>query len=216
MRYSYVLQTRAVHNEIVEDLTTEAFLACLKRFVSRRGKPSDIVSDNATNFSGAKRELDSLYKILNTNKDKIQNTLVNDNINWHFIPPRSPHFGGLWEAAVKSLKRHLLRVVGETILSYEVLHTLITEIEAILNSRPLCYLSSDPNDLQALTPGHLLIGDSLVHIPQNDFREVPTGRLSSWQHAQQIKQHFWTRWRKEYLHQQSDLNGIQPQSRIFN
>ena len=121
-------------------------------------------------------------------------------IEWHFIPPRSPQFGGLWEAAVKSFKFHLNRVIGKIILSYEALHTLTVEIEMILNSRPLTPLSSHLNDLQFLSPGNFLIGDSMTNLPEFDYSKIPVGRLSSWQHAQQIKQHFWKRWQKEYLH----------------
>ena len=127
--------------------------------------------------------------------------LANHHINWHFIPPRSPHFGGLWEAAVKSFKYHLVRVIGNQLLTYEQFITLATEIEAILNSRPLTPLPSDPNDLSALSPGHFLIGDSLKGVPEQHLIGLPTGRLSSWQHVQQMKQHFWTRWSKEYLNE---------------
>ena len=109
--------------------------------------------------------------------------------------------GGLWEASVKSFKHHLLRTVGKTLLTHEQLETYVIEIEAILNSRPLTPLSSDPNDLIPLTPGHFLIGSPLTSFPQRDLRDIPVGRLSSWEHAQQLRQHFWSRWQKEYLHQ---------------
>ncbi|XP_076660655.1 uncharacterized protein LOC143364140 [Halictus rubicundus] len=129
------------------------------------------------------------------------NILANESIKWHVIPPRSPHFGGLWEAAVKSLKFHLTRVIGDTLLSYETLLTYINQIEAILNSRPLTPLSSDPNDLSVLTPAHFLIGDTLNGIPDYEISNIPSGRLSSWQHVQKMRHHFWQRWRKEYLHE---------------
>ena len=115
--------------------------------------------------------------------------------------PRSPHFGGLWEASVKSFKHHLLRTVGDALLTFEQLETYIIEIEAILNSRPLSPMSSDPNDIQPLTPGHFLIGGPLTSFPQLDLTEIPKNRLSDWQHAQQMHQHFWNRWEKEYLNQ---------------
>ncbi|XP_033214033.1 uncharacterized protein LOC117171090 [Belonocnema kinseyi] len=119
----------------------------------------------------------------------------------HFIPPRSPHFGGLWEAAVKSFKHHWVHVIGDRLLTYEEFTTLATEIEGILNSRPLTPVPSDPNDLAALTPGHFLTGDSLTAVPEHYLKDLPSGRLSSWQQVQQMKQHFWTRWSKEYLHE---------------
>ena len=134
------------------------------------------------------------------NNDKISRALVDENINWHFILPRSPHFGGLWEATVKALKHHIVRVIGERILTYEEFTTVAIEIEGILNSRPLTPISSDPNDLTALTPGHFLIGNSITNVPEHNLLNMPSGQLSSWQQVQQIKQHFWNRWYKESLH----------------
>ncbi|XP_076660487.1 uncharacterized protein LOC143363840 [Halictus rubicundus] len=176
-------------------------LPALRRFFSRRGRASDIYSDNATNFVGANKEIRELYSFLSdkTNNQAIVESLANQSITWHFIPPRSPHFGGIWEAAVKSLKHHLVRVMGEALLSFEGLLTLTAQIEAVLNSRPLTPISSDPNDLTAITPGHFLIGESLINMPDHDYAQVPDGRLSSWQHIQKIKAHFWKRWKTEYL-----------------
>lgn len=193
--------TRAIHIEIVGDLTTDSCLAALRRFFARRGKCSDIYSDNATNFVGAKRELKELFALVQSGEYNrtMSEQLANENVNWHMIPPRSPHFGGIWEAAVKAAKHHITRTIGETLLSYEGFLTYVNEIEAILNSRPLCPLSTDPNDLTALTPGHFLIGDRLTGIPDHDFLKLPSGRLSSWQHIQQLRQHFWKRWSNEYL-----------------
>lgn len=122
-------------------------------------------------------------------------------INWNFNPPRTPHFGGIWEAAVKALKHHLRRVIGETLLSYEELSTLICEIEALLNSRPVTPTSSDPKDLNVFTPGHFLIGESLLSIPTYDLSMVPVNRLSVWQHIQKLKGDLWKRWTREYLNE---------------
>ncbi|XP_057339521.1 uncharacterized protein LOC130677020 [Microplitis mediator] len=197
------MSTKAVHLELVTDLTTEAFIASLKRFFARRGKSTDIYSDNGTNFVGNSRELNELYTLLHSTEHKttMQHYMLQQKINWHFIPPRAPHFGGLWEAAVKSFKKHFVRTVGDTPLTYDQLETYIVEIEAILNSRPISPLSSDPNDILPLTPGHFLIGGPLTTFPQVDFTDTKSNRLSAWQHAQQMKQHFWQRWYKEYLHQ---------------
>lgn len=109
--------------------------------------------------------------------------------------------GGLWEAAVKSAKYHLRRSIGNNSLTYEEMHTLLTRIEACLNSRPSTPLSHDPNDLLPLTPSHFLIGDSLVAPPQEDVREVISNRLSRYHLVQQMMQHFWERWSREYLTQ---------------
>ncbi|XP_044583019.1 uncharacterized protein LOC123264040 [Cotesia glomerata] len=123
------------------------------------------------------------------------------------IPPRAPHFGGIWEVAVKSFKHHLIRTVGDTLLTFEQLETYIIEIEAILNLRPISPMSSDPNDLLPLTPSHFLIGSPLTAFSQVDFTDTPINCLSAWQHTQQLKQHFWIRWHKEYLHQLIKFSG---------
>ncbi|XP_043496394.1 uncharacterized protein LOC122520365 [Polistes fuscatus] len=172
--------TKAVHLELVSDLTTETFLAALRRFMARRGKCLDIYSDNATNFVGTANEL----------KDRFSRKLSDEFIRWHFIPLRSHNFRGIMEAVMKSFKHHLIREVRETLLTYEAMLTYVLEIEAIINSRPLTPVSYDPNNLRALTPGHFLIGDPLTSLPDHDHRDVPCGRLSHWQQVQQMRQHF--------------------------
>ena len=193
--------TKAVHIELVSDLSTESFLNCLKRFISRRGKCNTIFSDNGKNFVGANNALKDLNQLLQNKhfQNSITNFLSNENIQWSFIPPHAPHFGGLWESTVKSAKNHLKRVIGETRLTFEELYTVLSQVEACMNSRPLSPLSNDPNDLTPLTPGHFLIGDSLKAIPQTDIRELNTQRLNRYEHLQQMLQHFWQRWYQEYL-----------------
>lgn len=202
------LAIKAVHIELVDDLTSEAFIAALRRFIARRGYCSTIHSDNGSNFIGANNELRELHDLLQSDdhKEKVTAFLADKQIEWRFIPPHSPHFGGLWEAAVKSFKRHLRRVVGNELLTSAQLNTLIIEIEAVLNSRPLTPISTDPNDLLVLTPGHFLIGESLMCLRDRDFRNIPSNRLSRWQHIQQLKQHFWNRWHKEYLNELTNRN----------
>lgn len=195
------MTTKAIHIELVSNLSTEAFVACLKRFIARRGNPSIIYSDNATNFQGAKNQLYELYQFFQTpsNSDSIKDFLAHNQTEWKFIPPKSPHWGGIWESAIKSAKFHMLRLVGNAHLTYEELNTVLTQIEAILNSRPLCALSNDPTDLQSLTPGHFLIGTSLTAFPEKDICEIPENRLSFWNKCSQIQQLFWKRWLVEYL-----------------
>lgn len=94
----------------------------------------------------------------------------------------------LWESAVRLLKLHLKRTVGEACLSVAEMITVLVQIEAMLNSRPLTPLSHDPNDLNILIPGHFLIGENLQSYPEADLSEVPENRLSRWQHVQQLKQ----------------------------
>ncbi|XP_017875370.2 uncharacterized protein LOC108622175 [Ceratina calcarata] len=197
------LAIKAVHLELVSDLTSESFIAALRRFIARRGFCKSIHSDNGTNFVGANNNLKELRELIRSDDHnlKVKTFLAEHSIDWNFIPPRTPHFGGLWEAAVKAFKHHLIRVAGTDIFTFEEFNTLIIQIESILNSRPLTPLSSDPNDLLALTPGHFLIGDSLTNLRERDFLHTPSNRLSTWQHIQKIKQHFWNRWHREYLNE---------------
>lgn len=192
------LSTKAIHLEFVSDLSTVSFIAAFRRFVARRGKCSELLSDNATNFIGARRELGDIIKS-RAHNEEVSRILSNDNITWRTIPPRSPHFGGIWEAGVKSVKHHLRRIVGNQLMTFEEFSTMLAEIEAVLNSRPLCSLSDDPNDLNALTPGHFLIGSAPVVVPERDFTSTPINRLTRWQLVNQMTQHFWRRWHKEYL-----------------
>ncbi|XP_043604779.1 uncharacterized protein LOC122577510 [Bombus pyrosoma] len=200
------LAVKAVHIELVGDLMSEAFIAALRRFIARRGFCSTIHSDNGTNFTGANNELRELQELLKSDdyNEKVTTFLANKQIEWRFIPLHSPHFGGLWEAAVKSFKHHFRRVVGNELLTFEQFNTLIIEIEAVLNSRPLTPISTDPNDLLVLTPGHFLIGESLMSLRERDFRDTQSNRLSRWQHIQKIKQHFWKRWHQEYLNEMNN------------
>ncbi|XP_043287485.1 uncharacterized protein [Venturia canescens] len=115
--------------------------------------------------------------------------------------PASPHFGGIWEAAVKSFKHHLRRVVGNELLCLEDLNTLVIEIESILNSRPISPLSSDPNDPITLTPGHFLIGESVTSVPELDFTDTPANQLSTWGYIKKLKQHYWIQWHKDYINE---------------
>jgi len=200
------LETRAVHLELVSDLTTVSFLAALNRFTARRGICTQMLSDNGTNFVEAARELKEVYESLEKKKKEIQTALAQRRITWTFIPPRAQHFGGAWEAVVKITKRHLYAVTRGRILTYEEYVTLLTEIEAILNSRPLTPLSSDPTDLSVLTPSHFLIGDSLILPAQKDCLGVSENRLTRWQLVQKLSQQFWERWQAEYLQELQQRN----------
>ena len=165
------LSTKAVHIEAVSDLTSEAFLACLRRFISRRGKPTLLWSDHGTNFVGAKRILQELYQFL---KESQTNQAVSDfcssqGIQWDFIPEHAPHSGGLWESTVRSLKTHLHRIVGNSRLTFEELTTVLSQIEGCLNSRPLGVIPHcNDKGLEVLTPGHFLIGHPIEAMPDHE------------------------------------------------
>ena len=137
------LAIRAVHLEIISNLSTEALIATSKRFIASCGKRSTIFSDNASNFSGARTELKKLFKLALIPERELINYLLLEEIEWHFIPPRAQHFGGLWETGVKFFKTHLKETIGNSKLMIEEFLILTTGIEAVLNSRPITPLSSD-------------------------------------------------------------------------
>lgn len=184
--------TRAIHLELVNDASTTEFIAAFRSFISTRGAVASICSDNGTNFVGANNWLQNIYKGGQVEKEF--------NLKWSFITPNAPHHGGLHEAAVKSTKKHLRRVIGQQNLTFREYHTLLKQVEASVNSRPICPISDDPNDLVALTPGHFLIGEPLVMLTEeNDLTNVKVGRLTRWQMVQQMNQNFWARWHDEYI-----------------
>ena len=119
---------------------------------------------------------------------------------WHFIPAGAPHFGGLWEAGVKSLKFHLKRTMGSHTLCRAEFSTLLCKVEAILNSRLLVALSDDPSDLNALTPGHFLIERPLVSVPEPSLLNTPENLLSRWQLVRRMQERIWSSWSHDYLH----------------
>ncbi|XP_072386148.1 uncharacterized protein [Diabrotica undecimpunctata] len=164
------LSTKAVHLEVTSDLTTACFLAAFRRFVSRRGKPSKVYSDNRKTYVGAKKELQSLNNFFKNQaiSEEFNSYFTEQGIDWHFIPSRAPNFGGIWEAGVKSFNFHFKRVVGEAHLNLEEFHTVLVQVESMLNSRPLCPITSSPDQLNPLTPAHLLLGRSLVSLPDRD------------------------------------------------
>lgn len=188
--------TKAIHLELVGDLTSKTYLLALSRFMSRRGQPDNIYSDNGTAFVGAYNEI---TKFLKENCNSLAETLASEKTKFHFLPAYAPHFGGLWEAGVKSVKFHLQRVLGNCNLTYEQLNSTLISIEALLNSRPLTPLSSHPDDLSALTPGHFLVGRSLTSLLVQDLRDHTYQHLSRFHRIEQLRQHFWARWTKEYV-----------------
>ncbi|KAF2902728.1 hypothetical protein ILUMI_03458 [Ignelater luminosus] len=141
------------------------------------------------------------YEFLNQNTTKtdVLNYTAQEGIEWHFSPPYSPHFGGLWESNIKSLKIHLYKIIGNANLNYEGLYTVLTQIEMILNSRPLSPLSDDPRDYRALTPMHFILGRSATCIPETELINEPFNKLTQHQRRQQLIQHFWVRCSKEVI-----------------
>ncbi|XP_036322049.1 uncharacterized protein LOC118736048 [Rhagoletis pomonella] len=180
-------------------MSTEAFLAALRRFFWKRGYISDINSDCATTFVGANAVLKADVDAYNKQMKAPGEFCARQGVTWHFIPPGSPNFGGLCEAGIKQMNNHLKRTIGDAALTFVEFYTVLKQVKAVLNSRPISALSDDPTDLTALTPGHFLIGKALIASPEPNLLETNINRLSRWKQLQQMQQDFWARWRAEYL-----------------
>ena len=191
------LTIRCVHLEVVDSSETDAFINALRRFVNRRGCPSDMYSDNGTNFKGATSELREFVRKID--QKAVTNFATTLKIAWHFNPPKAPHMGGTWERLVRSVKEVMTGLVKDHVLKDPQLHTLLTEAEYIVNSRPLTHISDDVNDMEALTPNHILLGlhRSWASIDGTDANDITSRRM--WKQVQALRAKFWTRWTKEYL-----------------
>ena len=202
-RKSYIaifvcMATRAIHLEVVDGYSTPAFLGAFSRFCARRGLPESVYSDNGTTFVGADRELTAAFRA-SVKDPHFLNNAATKNISWHFIPPSAPHFGGLWETGVRSVKHHLRRVVGAHTMTFEEFTTLLCNIEACLNSRPLTALTDSIDDYEPLTPGHFLINTPLTAIPEPSLLNLNENRLSRWQVVRQLTERFWKLWQSDYV-----------------
>ena len=132
-------------------------------------------------------------------QDDLEDYCANKGISWVTIPTRAPHFVGLWEAGVKSMKRLLRKQMGRIVLNFEKLTTILAQIEQILNSRPLTPLSTDPNDVQVLTLGHFLQGSPLIAFSSSNEDDAEVPGLQRWRLMQLLLQRLWKRWTGKYL-----------------
>ena len=192
------LATRAVHLEMAYSLDTDSFINAFVRMTSRRGTPTYVLSDNGTNFVGAEKEI--CQKIRELDQEKIvKTTTQHQQIEWKFNPPSAPHFGGVFESMVKSAKKAIRAILGEAEITDEELHTAICGAEGLLNSRPITYVSSSPDDLVPLTPSHFLVGHLGEQFAPETSPEEVFNPKKRWRRIQQLITQFWKRWRKEFL-----------------
>ncbi|XP_054711436.1 uncharacterized protein LOC129221026 [Uloborus diversus] len=129
----------------------------------------------------------------------LSNYFLTEGIQWNFIPPRSPNFGGIWKAGVKSFKFHLKRVTGSQHLTLEEFITILSEIEGVLNSRPLIPMSTEMDNFEILTPGHFLIGRPITNLSEPQLIDVKENTLSKWQRITKFSQRIWKLWKRDYL-----------------
>ncbi|XP_053403036.1 uncharacterized protein LOC123546131 [Mercenaria mercenaria] len=185
--------TRAIHLEIVPNMTVDSFILALRRFFSRRPIPKIIMSDNALTYI-------STAKLLKTE------ILGTYGITWKFIPQHAPWYGGWWERLIGVTKTSIKKVLGKSLVSLEVLQTIVTEVECIVNDRTLTHISTDPTDEEPLTPSHLLYGRRITSpvLPRrsrsHSRRHFPTILQTNFTGLSlQTIEHFWSRWKHEYL-----------------
>ncbi len=166
----------------------------LRRFVSRRGKPFELLADQGTNFKGGERELKESFSALHP---ELQAQLASQQIRFIFNPPSAPHFGGCWEREMRSLKAALQVTIGAQTVTEEVLRTVFIEIEGILNSKPIGYTSTDIAD--PVTPNILLMGRRDASLPQVLYQDSELLSRRRWRHSQVLAEHFWKHFVRHYL-----------------
>ena len=191
------LKVRAIHMEVVDSLTTDSCINALRRFIARRGQVKEIRSDNGTNFVGAEREL---REALNQwNQSAIHNAMLQKNVDWIFNPPAGSHHGGVWERQIRTVRSIARNLLKEQSLNEDCLQTFLCEIEAIVNNRPITKSSDDANDLEALTPNHLLRLKTKPNLPPGVFRKEDAYARRRWRQVQYMTDLFWKRWLREYV-----------------
>ncbi|XP_068211786.1 uncharacterized protein [Palaemon carinicauda] len=184
--------TRGIHIELVKDLSCDSFLMVFRKFCSRRGFPSLMLSDNATTFVST-----SVYL-----KNMAKSSIVQEHLNAiecksKFIPARAPWFGAIWERLIGLLKTCLKKEIGQAFLSFSELSCVVTELEVIINDRPLIYTSGDLDQLDILTPNHLILGRRLRSFPREvrNWKDVGKRFLYITKKCDDL----WKRWEREYL-----------------
>lgn len=205
--------TRAVHLDLVPDLSAVTFIRSFKRFTARRGIPNLMVSDNAKTFKAASRFIRKIFE----DPDVIQ-SFVRLQVEWKFNLEKAPWQGGMFERMVKSAKRCIKKTVGRSSLNYDELLTVVTEVEAVLNSRPISYVSMDDLE-EPLTPSHLLTGFRVLSLPDPtisedpEYNESPNELTRRMRHFLKTLEKFWRRWKTEYLQELREFHRTQRTDR---
>lgn len=194
------MSTRAVHIELIEAMDTSSFINALRRFFALRGPVKQIRSDCGTNFTGACKELHMF--LTDPEEPNVRKYLGEEGCSWVFNPPHSSHMGGVWERMIGISRRILdsmLKQTSSSRLTHEVLSTLMAEVTAIINARPLAPIPSDPDSPFLLTPASLLTQKGCIHLPPPGIFDSKDLYRQQWRQVQHLANTFWNRWRREYL-----------------
>jgi hypothetical protein len=191
------LTIRAIHLEVIQDLSTSSCIMGIRRMLARRGEICDLYSDNWTNLRGADHEMTEAIQKLDN--DDLHHDLANRRMQWHFIPPPAPHMGGSWERMIGTVKRALISVITGRKINDETLLTVFAQAERIVNSRPLTHVSDDNHDPLSLTPNHFLIGVPEINVSPGVFGDDECNWRWRCRVVQILTDLFWKRWLKEYV-----------------
>uniref|UniRef100_A0A1I8BFS9 Integrase catalytic domain-containing protein n=1 Tax=Meloidogyne hapla TaxID=6305 RepID=A0A1I8BFS9_MELHA len=201
------LATRAVWLDSVLDLSAKTFLNALRRFMAKRGRPSYILSDNATNFHLTAKTLDEIWGKIIKSPETI-NFAAKEKITWKFIVPLSCWEGGAYERLCGLAKNAFKRAIGKRILPLDEMNTVISEVEGILNSRPLVSMDDNPDSVRTLRPFDFLLESGQPGLPPIEKNEddewknklnAPEKLLNIYQNSLRIQNKFWLTWQHEYL-----------------
>ena len=190
--------TRAVHLELTRRLDVPTFLLAIRRFVARRGLPASFISDNARTFKSASKDLRKIIR-----SQEFSRYMTKNRVGWKFIVDKAPWWGGFWERLVKTVKLCLKKIIGRAIVTYDELATILTEVESVINARPITYVYDDEESVSyALTPSHLINGRMITAMPNDHHYEIvsTSSTLSRRaKHQRNILQRFINLWRRDYL-----------------
>ena len=198
--------TRAIHLELLQDMSAEEFLLGFRRFISNRGTPIEITSDNALQFKTASKVLNLVWKHV-IQSEEVQTYASNVGVKWNFIVELAPWMGGFYERLVGLVKRALRKTINRKLLSFIQLQTVLKEVEAVVNSRPLVYVSGDIDSTITLSPKHFLTLNPNTGIPEleddyldySPYESTAERLLNIWKKGQKLLNMFWKIWRDEYL-----------------
>ena len=196
------INIRAIHLEVVQDATTDHFLMALRRFIARRGKPAMMISDNGSQFKAGSETIDAVWTGIE-HSEEVQSYVSNEAIRWKFIVELAPWKGGFYERLIGLTKRTLKKSLGKVKMNDQQLVTIVTETEAVINTRPLVYVENDINS-KAITPADFITLNNCTGVPEieinyNVVEKLSNTLLEQWKKGQSRLNHFWKIWTKEYL-----------------